>query len=261
VKTLQYLAPLGTLLAGLTMSNPGLADLPPPDGTKFVGYSFVIENVGAFPDYVVFAYPWSLSNGAPTREHIRIGTDRPVELGRRSPTPKLYAMPRAAYEEWAKTFKPQDDRQGRSLDELVKRPDVVLCTGAPAPRFSLGSDDKRNAVLETLRATRIDKGVCEIATELTPKTEPATPTVASPVASPVPSPVTGTATTAAGTPPVSTGTQDPAAPPGRGGCGSCAVGTGPGDTAASWSAALVALLFGRRRRPSATSSRRGRRLR
>ncbi len=243
MKKLNALTGCAALLATLSLHRTSHADLPPPDGTKFVGYSFVLENVGAFPDFVVFAYPWSLSNGAPTREHIRIGTDRPVQLGRRSPSPKLYAMPRGAYEAWEKTFKPQEDGAEKALEALVKRADVILCTGAPTPRFSLSSDDKRGEILEKLRATKIAAGVCEISTALTPTAEPeATPT---PTAAPTP--------VAPDVPPTTnpTSAQDPAAPPGKSGCGSCSVGSADGADAlpdAAISAVVLGALFGRRRR-------------
>ncbi len=243
VKRLNALASCGALLALLAVNSTSHGDLPPPEGTKFVGYSFVLENVGAFPDFVVFAYPWSLSNGAPTHEHIRVSTDRPVQLGRRSPTPKLYAMPRGAYEAWEKTYKPKDDGEDPALEALVKRPDVVLCTGAPTPRFSLSSDDKREDILEKLSVKRIAAGVCEISTALSPTAEPeATPT---PTAAPTP--------VAPDVPPTTnpTSAQDPAAPPGKSGCGSCSVGGADGADAipdAAISAVVLGALFGRRRR-------------
>lgn len=71
------------------------ADVAPDDGTRFAGCGFRVDNLEAFPEFVVLAYPWSQSNGAPTYEHPEALPGEVVSVGRRSDDPKLYAMRRA----------------------------------------------------------------------------------------------------------------------------------------------------------------------
>ena len=207
MKKLQTLVSLSVVAAALSVGGSSRADLPPPEGTKFVSYSFTVEGLAGFKDFVVFAYPWSLSNGAPTKELTVVEDRKPVRVGRRSANPKLYAMPRAAFEEWIEDYKrKRDNEEEPPLDTLIERPDVVACSGAPTPRFSLPSDDKRSAISQKLTAIKIGAGVCTI----TAAPKPATPAADTPTAADSP---------AAGSP------ESASAPPGKSGCGSCAVGS------------------------------------
>lgn len=216
---------------------PAAADLPPPEGTKFVDYQFKLEGADAQKDWVVFAYPYSTSNGAPTREYTVVSDGKPVTVGRRSPSPKLYAMPRSAHETWAKGYDEEKDDNSAVLDALVKRPDVLECRGAPSPRYQLPKEDKRDSIVETLKVVKLGKDGCEVTTHLAapdPAPSPAPAPAPTPTADPTPSP-----------------SDNPTSPtPKSGGCGSCGVGTSSNSPSAAWSALLLAgaLLTRRRRR-------------
>src|SRR5262245_26939659 len=82
--------PMLALVLGFAV--PASADLPPPDGKKFVGFAFRVENMKAFPEYVLVAYPCSDSNGAPMMEAKIVSDGASVSVGRRGGQPELYRM-------------------------------------------------------------------------------------------------------------------------------------------------------------------------
>ncbi len=238
---LQALVCLGVVATSLSFGGESKADLPPLDGTKFVSYSFTVEGLAGFKDFVVFAYPWSLSNGAPTREHTVIENDEPVRVGRRSPTPKLYAMPRAAYDRWKESYEPRADHENPALDALIKRPDIVKCTGGPAPRFSLPSDNGRSKIVDRLSATKIAAGACTISKVLVDPVEGVPVKKSAPPVADKPATPKSPAAPAA--------PESASSPPGKSGCGRCAVGSPTGQpTAVLLVSGLLAMLLLRRRR-------------
>jgi hypothetical protein len=140
-----------------------LADLPPPDGEKFVDYGFRLQNLNAFPEYVLLAYPWSLSDGAPTTEHTPVEDTKIVYVGSRSETPQLYAMKKGEYEAWRAEFQPTHDDDEPQLAKLFARESVVLCNAKLHPEFALPKSDPRKVILETFRVEAIDEKTCRIA--------------------------------------------------------------------------------------------------
>jgi MYXO-CTERM domain-containing protein len=212
----------------LCSAAPALADLPPPDGTKFVGYGFQVDNLAAFPDYVVLAFPWSMSSGRPSEEHAVVSDGKRLGVGRRSASPKLYAMKRADYEAWKATYTPpQDNYEDPQLRTLFASDKVRVCDQAPEPKFSLDEDDERNEVVQAFRALKIDGATCALelasAKDTSAKTE-------QPSNDTSPSPSTDGA-------------------PKSGGCAGCTVEPPAGSAwALIGSAVAAALLVGRRRR-------------
>lgn len=160
----------------VSLSGAASADAPPPEGTKFVGYSFQVENMTAFPDHVLIAYPWSTSNGAPTREHSILENGQSLRIGRRSDATKLYAMKRSAYDEWKQSYAAPENRwEDPALDALVASDKVVACDEAPFARFELAESDARTAITDVFRANRISDATCDLAVVSKPTTTPSGP--------------------------------------------------------------------------------------
>jgi hypothetical protein len=209
------------------------ADLPPPSGTKFVSYAFSVADVGKHGDFVVFAYPTSQSDGAPTEELSVVTEGAPVGIGRRSGPPKLYAMKRAEFDAWKAGYQPNP----QSFDDpavLALIAKAIPCDLAPSPNHQLPKSDLRDAVLEELVAHKIDASTCD----LEPKAGAAAPTAGGPSAG---SPTAG---------------GDSPAPAPKGGCASCAVE----DLESAWpglfSVGALGLLLARRRSPKGARRRR-----
>ncbi len=226
------------LVATLASSLVARADLPPPDGEKFVGFAFTVQNVKAFPDAVLLAYPYSTSNGAPTLEHAVVQDGQPLDVGRRSGSVQLYTMKRADYETWKQTYKPGTDRfDDPELKKLFESDRVSKCDTAPSPEFVLPKSDPRDTVTQTLRLESA-KPCHIVAANAAAKTTPPEPKTTAakdplPFADPPP----------ADSPPNPT----PAAPP-KSGCGGCAMGGTPSPLGAASFAALAAAALLRRRR-------------
>lgn len=212
--------------AVFSLAATGRADLPPPSDKKFVDYVFTVDNAKAFPDYVLLAFPWSLSNGAPTKEHALVEDGKPVSVGRRSSTPELYSMKRSEYETWKAGYEPTHEYQDPALDALFASDKVVRCSAKLSPEFLIGKDDPRNQVVEAFRVEAIDAKSCKIAkvgAAETPK--PKTPVGTSP---PGPTP---------------SETAPTPGPTRARGCGGCATERGNDSSFSIWSSlALVALL-------------------
>jgi hypothetical protein len=217
--------PIGAFVvaAVVTLAAHVRADLPPPEDKKFVGYAFRVGNTKAFPDYVVLAFPWSLSGGAPTKEHALVEDGKPLSVGRRSSTPELYAMKRSEYESWKAEYKPTMEYQDPALDALFASQKVVRCTAKLSPEFLLAKDDPREQVTEAFRVEAIDATSCKIkkldANE--------TPNPTTPVGTPMATPSDPTGPT----------------PPRARGCGGCATERTNDSSILMWASfALVVLL-------------------
>jgi hypothetical protein len=144
-------------------STPARADLPPPDGQKFVSYAFRVEGLAAFPEHVLLAFPWSLSSGRPTEEHAVVEDKKPLSVGRRSGAPKLYSMKRSDYDAWKVSYKPPSDNyEDPELKALFVSHKVRVCDAAPSVRHVLSTDDSRSEVVEVIRAVAIDDARCDL---------------------------------------------------------------------------------------------------
>jgi len=209
------------------------ADLPPPDGKKFVSYGFSVANLKSFPDYVLLAYPWSLSNGAPTKEHALVEEGKTVKMGRRSQTPKLWAMKRAEYEKWKASYQPTHEYQDPALDALFSGKQVIPCGIDLSPKTMIEKSDPRDEVVDALNVESIDASSCRVV-----------------LAGAAPAAKTGEPTAVPATPVASATATSPTAPsaePKPRGCGACEVGTGSSDFVA-WPGLVLGLLLWRRRR-------------
>jgi MYXO-CTERM domain-containing protein len=205
-----------------------LADLPPPNGMAFVSYAFQVDGLAKFPDYVVVAYPWSLSNGAPTREHTLVEDGKKVSVGRRSPPPELYAVKKVAWEEFHRQHPQGPVNPGetdKAIEELLKG--AVKCDAMPNVVYTLPTSDPRSEVLDKFRAEAIDDKTCHLV-----------PAGAAGGASPE--------SDAKGPNPAPNG--DPTAAPKGGGCAGCAVGGGEAGLGMGLMAMLAGLFAARRRR-------------
>jgi hypothetical protein len=199
--------------------STALADLPPPDGTKNVGFSFKITGVAAAPDRVVFSYPCSPSNGAPMMELVKVEEGVAIPMGRRGGGCPLYAIAKSDYDAWAK----QTPRP--TPETLVAK--AMKCTGAVTPAFTTSTSDSRNEIQQTLEVTKLDATTCAIGARAIPA---ATGAASTPTTGGAPLPTTTTS-------------------PGASTSGSrCSLARGPSDSALGIGAALVALAAVVRRR-------------
>lgn len=206
---MRRLFPQLMVLAALTsLSSLVHADLPPPDGTRFVEYKFRVDGSAKFPGYVLFVYPWSASSGVPTKEFTKAPDGSWVSVGRRSSPPVIYAVKQATLDEFLKTYTPaksfEDDPAMSAF--LAKN---AKCDLAPNPDFSVAASDPRDVITEVFVAASITDTVCH----LTKGGEAKTGGVAEPPAAP-----TDNTKTEPATPPNSTAKS--------GGCAGCVVGEG-----------------------------------
>lgn len=151
----------GAALAWTVMVGTARADIPPDDGTRFAGYGFRVDNLEAFPEFVVLAYPWSLSNGSPTTEVVEVKAGEVVGVGRRSDTPMLYAMGKADYAAWQAENKDLYREYDPRLDELFKSGKVRGC-GATVQHRHYVPMEVQGDILDVFTAEAIDAGQCRI---------------------------------------------------------------------------------------------------
>ena len=207
---------LGALLALAAFLLPAAAsaDLPPPDGTKFVDFQIEISGLAAHADHVLYVYPWSLSDGAPGSEVGQVEDGRALSFGRRiAGTPKVYAAKKDGFDPAAEGFDPE---QG------------IDCGLAISPRFTV-DEDGPDKIVERYQVAELSDTACRLqaATADPPAPKPDAP---APVA------------TDAG------GTGDAKATP-QGGCAACSLGEPSEAAPASFLSLLLGLAaLGRRRR-------------
>lgn len=218
IRPMPRSSPLALLFATLVFA-PAIAraDLPPPDGTRFVEYRFRVDGASKSPDYMIVVYPWSMSNGAPTREHTVAQEGMWVSVGRRSSPPELYAVKKADFEAFEKTWKPSERfNEDPAMDAFLAK--GAKCNLAPSPDFTLSKDDPRDAVEEVFTVQTISDSSCVLSKgggAATPPSDFATP------------------------PEGSTDAPTSAAPKG-GGCAGCAVG----EERVASGVGLLGVLFG-----------------
>ncbi len=206
---------LGTTVA--LAAAEARADLPPPDGKKFVEYAFQVQGVSAQKDWVLLAFPYSASNGRPTEEYAELAEGTPVSVGRRGGLPKLYAMKLADYDAFKKGYKPpQDNFEDPALRALFSSDKVVRCDGAPGPTHQLPTTDRRDKIVETLKLVSVDAKACRVVAA-----DAATPvSTSTPTAAPATDPSAGASPTdVASAAPVAS--SDPT--PKSGGCAGCSM--------------------------------------
>lgn len=159
------------LVAALALPLSARADAPPPDGQKYVGYQFKVQGLTA--DQLLVAYPWSLSGGAPTREHTVVRGDKPVSVGRRSPTIQLYAVDKAAWErfeaEALNKAEYQSPEYHAALDGFLKAPNAAPCNVGPNDQHMLPTSDPRDTIEEVLVAKTVSPSSCVLEAMPLPK--------------------------------------------------------------------------------------------
>jgi hypothetical protein len=230
--------------------RPAFADLPPPEGFTFVTYGFQVDGLSRFPDHVVVAFPWHApQSGELSPDHTTIEDGKAVRIGRKSPVPELYAVRKAAFEEYAKTYKPVPAGQaGPSTEGFLRK--WVKCDAAPNATVLKKIDDPRTEVIEKFRAELIDDKTCHLVAADAPKaanTPNAATSASSGRAEPArsnqagaePKDAGGKATAEAG---------DSMAEPKGSGCTGCAVRSGAGRPALGALVLLAGLLAARRGR-------------
>lgn len=220
-------AVLGAGLALATLAPPARADLPPPTGTKFVGYAFTVTGQSKHADWVVLAYPVSLSNGRPTAELAVLEDGVAQELGRRSGVPKIYAMKRADFDAWKAGYQPniEDPFKDPAVEALLGSGKALPCDLGPSPDFTLPDSDPRDAIKEAFAVAKLDATGCHLEKPGAggDKTDPNGATPAT----------------------------DPAAPPAQPrsrGCAGCTLGAEAPTWIGGLGAAVAALALARRRR-------------
>ena len=165
-----------------------------------------VEGLEAHPDHVLLVYPWSLSNGAPTREVGVVGPGQPLRFGRRiDGRPRVYAMRKDAWEGVQAELEDRDPAAARDDGEGFPAPGAIDCGLQVRPRHQVGQDGPEVAT-DVYRVTTLSATGCRLEK----------------LAS----------------------TPDPVAAP-RGGCASCTM-SGVSDDRPWWLLGLVALGMRRR---------------
>lgn len=153
------------LFASLFAPALARADLPPPDGTKFVSYAYAVDGLEAHPDFVLLGYPSSATNGRPMDDYAELGK-QPVTLGRRGGSPAIYAVKRADYEAWKATLAPLGPDaptfDNPAFKAFFTSDKVARCDEAPKPSFSLPSSDPREGVVERFRVVALGASGCDL---------------------------------------------------------------------------------------------------
>jgi hypothetical protein len=228
----------------LGFAPEGRADLPPPDGTKFVSYAFTVDAVPK--DFVLLAYPCSGSSGVPVVDVAMVEGGKPVAVGRRGGNCKLYGMARADFEAFQKARKPSDHGADvKSLDALFAGPKVMPCDGGPTLAFTLPSSDPRSEIVEALAVRKLDATGCVVraAASVVPAPSAAPSSTTTPEAPPTSLPTAPLPTA----PPPSDPQAPLAQPPGARGCGGCAVSSSEAGLSVFVAVGLVALASTRRK--------------
>lgn len=134
--------------AALLSSRIAHADLPPPDGTRFVGYEFVVTGTTAAKDDAFFAYPCSSSSGAPVLDYRVLEEGKPVAVGRRGGTCEIYRIGKDKLAAFAskRTASPEG---GRDADLEAFAKGARKCAGSPSIKFTLPASDTRSEIRET----------------------------------------------------------------------------------------------------------------
>ena len=146
-------------VAALAVVAPAAADLPPPEGEKFVGYRFVVTGIPAASGRVLVAYPCGTSNGAPVAEYRRLEEGKAVDVGRRGGTCEVYSIAQAAFDAFVATYQPSDQMgHDPAVDALIGA--GVTCTGGPQLNFVLPSSDGRDVIEQALTVSTLDATTC-----------------------------------------------------------------------------------------------------
>src|SRR5262245_29547848 len=174
----------GVICAALfLLGTSARADLPPPDGTKRVAYSFVVPGTTVGPGRALFAYPCGTSNGAPFAEHVRIVENITISPGTRGGSCAMYSVATTAYDEWVKGYKPTRSMTDPGLEALVAR--AQKCTGGPTPTFQILTKDSRTSIGEKIQVPTCTDSEC-VLTSATPNasTNPAATPASTPSTKP-----------------------------------------------------------------------------
>ena len=243
---LRHLAALGSLVSVSILASAASADLPPPDGRKFVGYAFRVEGAAADGDWVLLAYPASDSNGRPQDGYKVVQDGMDVSVGRRSGAPQLYAMKRTDYDAFAKTYKPGNEMEDPVLRDVFKSDKVVACDLSPTPVHEVDSKDARSTVVESMKLVSVDAKKCHVV---------AASDTSAPSPSSVPSSTPDASPEASAAPIASSATPESSAAPDApksGGCAGCSFDgeeAGGSTIAALLGAAALVIASRRRGRP------------
>lgn len=151
------------VLGALAAAAPARADAPAPDGTRYAGYGFRVDNVEAFADYVVLAYPVSTSNGAPYTGYEEATPGVVIQVGRRGGRPDLYAMRRADYTAWKATYTDKGGvMEDPQLEALFTGGKPIKCSASVSPRHTLPASAPPGEILDVFRVEAIDDSRCSV---------------------------------------------------------------------------------------------------
>ena len=160
-------------LALIALGSTAHADAPPPSGQKYVDYQFKVQGLGA--DQQLVAWPWSLSNGAPTREYAVISNDTPIYVGRRSPNVQLFAVDKTKWQAFVSerldNKPPRTDEERAALDAFLTAPHAARCNVHPNDQHMLPTSDPRDVIEEVFVAKTVNPTSCVLEAMPLPRTK------------------------------------------------------------------------------------------
>lgn len=161
----KHIAPglgLAVMLGVGLVGGVARADLPPPEGMKFVSYEMRVEGLEAHPDHVLLVYPWSLSNGAPTREVGVLAAGQPLAFGRRfGGRPRVYAMRKETWESVRAEIESRDPEGASHEGDGFPAPGAIDCGVEISPRHQADENGPEVAT-DTYRVTTLTDGACQL---------------------------------------------------------------------------------------------------
>lgn len=156
-RSFGLLAKLGIAL----VASSARADVPPPPGIKFVPFELTVDGLRAAPDRIMFAYPISASDGAPTFELWVVEDGEPLRMGRRSPTPRLYMMEKSAFTAWRAAHPPvRYERRDEAAASLVESGAAVACDAVIANVHQLPSRRKEEVFAQRFALVEGSASTC-----------------------------------------------------------------------------------------------------
>jgi len=136
--------------------------VPPPDGQKYAQYSFRVDNIQSFPDWVLVAYPCSSNKGF-SKSGIVITSDATVPVAQGPYTCAIYAMKKDPWTAW-RTANPaptEPNTDDLALDALASSGQMLPCRDGPEPR-SVVDESGPDTIEDTVHVQTLTDTNCQL---------------------------------------------------------------------------------------------------